>query len=190
MRGVEYPAVIFTSALFNRGPSMSKKDAPMWASFIGQGSRSQKKRNMISFLRNVPLFNSLSKRELLTLNSIAHLRTYQESEFVFRKGQPGAAMFIIKSGKVNIVDPDPDSGENVIATLDENSFFGELALLEDSPRSASAKAAVNSEVYAFFRTDLERLLSSSPQIGLQVYRALALLIGTRLKSTNEQLLNK
>jgi CRP/FNR family cyclic AMP-dependent transcriptional regulator len=169
---------------------MSKKDAPMWASFIWQGSRSRKRRSMLNFLRSVPLFSSLSKRELLTLNSIAHLRTYQEDEFVFRKGQPGAAMFIIKSGEINIVDHDPDSGENVIATLDENSFFGELALLDDSPRSASAKARVNSEVYAFFRTDLERLLTSSPQIGLQVYRALAMIIGNRLKSTNEQLFNK
>ena len=169
---------------------MSKKEAPMWASFIWQGSRRQKKRSIISFLRSVPLFSSLSKRELLTLNSIAHLRTYQKDEFVFRKGQPGAAMFIIRSGEINIVDPDPDSGENVIATLGENSFFGELALLDDSARSASAKAVVNSEVYAFFRTDLERLLSSSPQIGLQVYRALSIIIGTRLKSTNEQLLNK
>ena len=99
-------------------------------------------------------------------------------------------MFILKSGEISIVDHDPDSSENVIATLDENSFFGELALLDDSPRSASAKATGNSEVYAFFRTDLERLLSSSPQIGLQVYRALAMIIGTRLKSTNDQLLNK
>jgi CRP-like cAMP-binding protein len=145
---------------------------------------------MISFLRSVPLFSSLSKRELLTLNSIAHLRTYQKDEFVFRKGQPGAAMFILKSGEISIVDHDPDSSENVIATLDENSFFGELALLDDSPRSASAKATEDSEVYAFFRTDLERLLSSSPQIGVHLYRALAMIIGTRLKSTNEQLLNK
>ena len=169
---------------------MSKKDAPMWASFIGKSNRRLKKQSMISFLRSVPLFNSLSKRELLTLNSIAHLRTYQENEFVFRKGQPGAAMFILKSGEISIVDHEPDSSENVIATLGENSFFGELALLDDSPRSASAKATGHSEVYAFFRTDLEKLLSSSPQIGLQVYRALAMIIGTRLKSTNEQLLNK
>ena len=169
---------------------MSKKEAPMWASFIGQSSRRLKKRSMVSFLRSVPLFNSLSKRELLTLNSIAHLRTYQEDEFVFRKGQPGAAMFILKSGEISIVDHDPDSSENVIATLGESSFFGELALLDASPRSASAKANGSSEVYAFFRTDLEKLLSSSPQIGLQVYRALAMIIGTRLKSTNDQLLNK
>jgi CRP-like cAMP-binding protein len=169
---------------------MSKKIAPMWASFIWKSNRGQEKRDMIAFLRGVPLFSSLSKRELYTLNSIAHLRTYQEDEFVFRKGQPGAAMFIIRSGAINIVDHDPDSGDNVIATLGANAFFGELALLDDSPRSASARASVNSDVYAFFRTDLERLLNSSPQIGLQVYRALAMIIGTRLKITNEQLFNK
>ena len=173
-----------------KGQLMEERKAPLWASFLWQDNRKQQKSDFISFLREVPLFNTLSKRELRTIYSIAHQRTYQENEFVFRKGQPGAAMFIIRSGEINIVDHDEENQENVIATLGNNAFFGELALLDDSPRSASAIATTKTDIFAFFRTDLDRLLAAVPHIGLKVYRALAIIIGIRLKTTNEQLFNK
>ncbi|MDF1578830.1 MAG: cyclic nucleotide-binding domain-containing protein [Desulfobulbales bacterium] len=166
---------------------MTPQKTTMWSSFFGQNNR---KRDTLLFLGTVPLFASLTKRELATVHAIAHHRIYQEDEFIFRKGQPGAAMFVVKSGMVNIVDHDRDNQANILSTLDDNSFFGELALLDDSPRSASAVAARSTETFAFFRTDLERLLNSFPQIGHKVYRALAMIIGKRLKETNEQLLNK
>lgn len=169
---------------------MDNKATPMWSAFLWQGEHNRRKRQTINFLRNVPLFSTLTRRELRHLNSIVHHRTYQADEFLFRKGQPGAAMFIIKSGEINILDQDHHHRENVVATLKDNSFFGELALLDDSPRSASAKAVTTTEIYAFFRNDLDRLMSAFPHIGLQVYRALSLIIGVRLKSANEQLLNK
>ena len=169
---------------------MIKNTATMWSSFFGQKARNRQKHDTLSFLSTVPLFSSLSKRELNIINSITHQRTYQEEEFIFRKGQPGAAMFIVKSGAVNIIDHDDSNQANVLTTLDDHSFFGELALLDDSPRSASAVAAKTTETFAFFRTDLDRLLTAFPQIGLKVYRSLAMIIGSRLKETNEQLLSK
>jgi CRP-like cAMP-binding protein len=169
---------------------MIKNTATMWSSFFGHNARNRQKHDTLSFLGTVPLFSSLSKRELNTINSIVHQRTYQEEEFIFRKGQPGAAMFIVKSGTVNIIDHDENNQSNALTTLDAHSFFGELALLDDSPRSASAVAAKTTETFAFFRTDLDRLLTAFPQIGLKVYRSLAMIIGNRLKDTNEQLLSK
>jgi len=168
---------------------MDKEKHPLWTSIFASGNRSEKL-DMISFLRGSPLFTGLTKRELKTVASIAHQRTYQEGEFVFRKGQPGAAMFIINSGEVNIVDHNEDASDTIIATLGKGTFFGELALLDDSPRSASVMASTTTEIYAFFRVDLDRLLTAVPQIGLNVYRALAIIIGNRLKNTNEQLSDK
>ena len=174
----------------SRKQTMNKKTATMWSSFFGQSARSREKHDTLNFLSTVPLFSSLSHRELKTVNSIVHQRTYLEDEFVFRKDQPGAAMFIVKSGKINIIDHDENNQTNILTTLHDNTFFGELALLDDSPRSASAVAAKTTETFALFRTDLDRLLTAFPQIGLKVYRSLAMIIGSRLKDTNEQLLNK
>ena len=163
-------------------------NSPLWSFVFSKGRQRQK--DMTAILSSVPLFESLSRRELRAISDIVHQRTYEENEFIFRKGQTGAAMFVITSGKVNITDHDPEKDQNIIAALGENAFFCELALLDDSPRSASALATTTTEIFAFFRTELDRLFSTAPQIGYQVYRSLAVIIGTRLKATNEHLFDK
>lgn len=165
---------------------MTKKNHPLWTAIFRNKDRDQT-HEMLDSLGDSPLFASLSRRELRNLAAILHHRTYQEGEFVFLKGQPGAAMFIIKTGMVNIIDYGKDAHETVIATLNPGDFFGELALLDDSPRSASAMAVESTDIYAISRTDLDHLLTTSPRIGLGVYRALAEIIGTRLKNANVQL---
>lgn len=165
---------------------MTGRNHPLWAALFRHGDPDGS-RELLEFLGDLPLFSGLTPRELRNLSSILHHRTYQEGESVFLKGQPGAAMFIIKSGQVNIIDYGRDNRETVIAALGAGDFFGELALLDDSPRSASAMAAMPTKIYAFSRTDLDHLLALSPQIGLRIYRALALIIGTRLKNANVQI---
>jgi CRP-like cAMP-binding protein len=169
---------------------MTKKADNMWSSFFWQSAKKRQKYDTLRFLSNVPLFSSLSKKELKIISNIAHQRTYENEEYIFRKGQPGAAMFIVRSGKINIIDQGDNNTVNILSSLNDSTFFGELALLDDSPRSASAVAAKTTETFAFFRSDLDRLLLTFPQIGLKVYRSLAIIIGTRLKDSNEQLLNK
>ncbi len=165
---------------------MIRKNNPLWSAIFRRGDHDQT-REMLDSLGESPLFAALSMRELRNLSGIIHHRTYRDGEFVFLKGQPGAAMFIIKSGRVNVIDYGKDSRETVVATLNPGDFFGELALLDDSPRSASAMAVEPTDIYAISRTDLDHLLTTSPQIGLFVYRALAVIIGTRLKDANVQL---
>ncbi len=168
---------------------MDQKISHLWTT-IFQRDNGDETQEMLDFLRGSPLFCSLSKRELRGIAAIVHKRSYQEEEYVFRKGQPGAAMFIIRSGEVEVIDHDGRDHDTTIATLGPDAFFGELALLDDSPRSASVRASASTEIIAFFRTDLERLLAAFPQIGMQVYRSLALIIGNRLKKSNAQLFNQ
>lgn len=141
-------------------------------------------------LSNVPVFDKLSKKELNRVADIVYDRVYQPGEYIFEKNQPGAAMFIIKTGTVKIVSPDSKGEEITLASLGEGAFFGELALLDDSPRSASARAEETTSALAFFRSDLNKLLDDEPAIGSMILKALALIIGTRLKATNEQLYGK
>lgn len=166
--------------------TMTKKIHPLWTAIFRHGGQDET-RELLDFLGDSPLFSTLSRRELRNLADILHHRTYQDGEFVFLKGQPGAAMFIIKTGRINVIDYGKENGETVIATLNSGDLFGELALLDDSPRSASAKAVEPTVIYAISRTDLDHLLTTSPQAGLRVYRALAGIIGTRLKNANVQI---
>ena len=168
---------------------MDQKKSRLWDTILLRDHRNDA-REMLAFLRAFPLFRSLSKRELRSIAAIIHKRDYQEGEYIFRKGQPGAAMFIIRAGEVEIIDHDGQDQETTLATLGADAFFGELALLDDSPRSATARARTTTEIYALFRTDLDRLMGAIPQIGLQVYRSLAQIIGSRLKETNAQLFHQ
>jgi CRP/FNR family cyclic AMP-dependent transcriptional regulator len=149
--------------------------------------KSRKKITNIEVLKLCPLFQYLTNRELKKVASIVYERTYQAGEYLFEKEQPGAAMFIIKSGLIKIVVPGRGGGEAELATLEPEDFVGELALLDDTPRSASARAAEKTEALAFFREDLNEMLETYPVIASKILRELSIIIGQRLKTSNEQL---
>jgi CRP/FNR family cyclic AMP-dependent transcriptional regulator len=141
----------------------------------------------VEVLQLCPLFQHLTNREMKKVSGLIYERRYQAGEYLFEKDQPGTAMFIIKSGLVNIVVPGRDGEETVMAALNTEEFLGELALLDDTPRSASAKAVEKTETLAFFREDLHELQATYPAIAGKIFRDLAIMIGRRLKAANEQL---
>lgn len=143
--------------------------------------------SIVQILRKIPLFEHLTRRELRIVSKLVYRRNYHPDEQIFQINQPGAAMFIVKKGSINIVLPGEGDTETLLANLGQGTFFGELALLDSSPRSATAKAAENTEAIAFFRSEFNRLLNMYPAIGIKVMKKLALIIGQRLKATNEQL---
>jgi len=135
-------------------------------------------------LRGIPLFETLSDRELSVVERILHERAYAPEEMIFREGEPGVAMYIIGNGSVSIT---VGSDAKVLAELHEGEFFGELALLDDSPRSASALAKEESKIFAFSQPDLFAMIQRNPKLGIKIVLSLARIIGDRLKRMNEQL---
>ncbi|MBU2515084.1 cyclic nucleotide-binding domain-containing protein [bacterium] len=158
----------------------------LW-NYIFKSDDNDKNIRSIDILKKIPLFEHLTKREIKVVSKMLYHRVYHTGEYFFRKDQPGAAMFIVRKGMVNIVLTNAAEDETLVATLGSGTFFGELALLDNSPRSASAKAAEPTEVIAFFRSEFNKLLKMYPAIGIKVIKKLALIIGQRLKATNEQL---
>ena len=72
-----------------------------------------------------------------------------------------------------------------LAILEKGAFFGEMALLNETPRSANARSLERTYTLALYRNDLSRLIQRDPQTACQIYRALASIVGDRLRSTNE-----
>jgi len=96
-------------------------------------------------------------------------------------------MFIVRAGQIDIMMPRDNDEDLILASLGPGAFLGELALLDDSPRSASAVAPTETMALAFFRADLNKLIDTEAHIGSKILKELALIIGKRLKVTNEQL---
>ena len=143
--------------------------------------------DILATLKQVPLFQDLSGRDLKKVARLLHERTYQPGEVIFREGDPGAGMYIVRKGKVNIVIGRPDGSEQLLAPIADRQFFGEMALLEAAPRSASAVAAEKSELLGFFQADLESLIARDSKLGSKVVWNLARLMASRLRGMNDVL---
>lgn len=142
----------------------------------------------IKFFKKIPFFENLKKHQLEEVAQIMYERDYRENEFIFELGQPGAALFIIQQGEISVEihsENDHGGGATQLAILSKHSFVGELALLDEAPRSASARATVPTKVLALFRKDLDQLAVTNPDITTNIYKSLASIIGNRLKATND-----
>ena len=84
-----------------------------------------------------------------------------QNEIVFGEGEDGNHAFIIKSGKIEIFRTDPSGAKHVIATLGPGEMFGEMALVDDQPRTASAKAIVESSILVISKGEFQDRLQRS-----------------------------
>jgi CRP/FNR family cyclic AMP-dependent transcriptional regulator len=133
------------------------------------------------FLHSLDLFAELKGAELGTIAQALHARTYRAGEVVFVEGDIGRALFILETGKVDITREGPDGKSVVLYTLAPGEFFGEMALLESLPRSATAIATEPSRLHLLYRTKLDVLLHANPRIGVAIMGHLARLLSARLR---------
>ena len=136
----------------------------------------------IKQLRELSLFSSLSPRELKTVDGLLHERSFLKDEVIFDQGEEGQALYIIESGKV-LICRQGQSAAGRIAELGSGRLFGELALLDNSPRAAQARAAENCTLAVLFRADFLGLLETHAVIASKISLQLARHIGQRLRET-------
>jgi CRP-like cAMP-binding protein len=136
-----------------------------------------------NILIQIPIFQDLNNRELRTIKRILHQREYKKNEVIFNQGDVGLGMYIIVKGTVEIVR---GTAKHMLAELNDGDFFGELALLDDSPRSATSVSKTPCKMLCFFKPELLDLINRDPGLGSKILFKLAWTIGERLKSTNEQ----
>ena len=130
-------------------------------------------------LANSVLLTGLSARELRIVQSFMHERCFLPKEVIFDQGEEGQALYFVLSGRVLICL----SGQldHPIAQLTDGSFFGELALLDNWPRSAQAVAGEETQLAVLFRGDFERLMESHARIASKISLQLARYLGQRLR---------
>ncbi|MDL2718391.1 MAG: Crp/Fnr family transcriptional regulator [Acidobacteriota bacterium] len=128
----------------------------------------------------VPLFEGVSAEDRAALARAATLRTYRRGETIVEQGQPGDAFYVIVRGRVAVAIVAPDGSEVVLNTLGEGDHFGEMALLDDAPRSASVIAQERSDLAILSRTVFLDLLKSN----FVLTRALLAAFSARLRRAN------
>ena len=158
---------------------------PFWSNIFRR--RDKEEADIFDMLKKVPIFQDLGRREFNKIESILHRRNWNADEGIINEGDPGVGMYIIVAGEVRITQVGEDGGQQQLATLTGGDFFGEQALLDESPRTASAYANETCRIIGFFRPDLLELIESNPRLGLKIVMRLSQMISVRLRHTNRLL---
>lgn len=113
--------------------------------------------SILPILQKIPIFSGLDERVHHDIIKTITLQFYPAGYELFKQGELGDKMYIIKSGQVKIT-----KGSNDVATLGDHDFFGELALVSDGPRNATATTSAESEIFILDKKDLGLLLANNP----------------------------
>jgi CRP-like cAMP-binding protein len=133
------------------------------------------------FLKKVSWFEDLDQKSLDAIANAAVEQRYQPGQEIVRQGDTGVGAFIIRSGKVDIIQ-DKNGKEVKLATLGPGDVFGEMALLDEFPRSASARAVEPTTALGIQRWHFRGILESHPQIAL----ALLPILTRRIRNAEAQ----
>jgi CRP-like cAMP-binding protein len=121
----------------------------------------------------VGLFADLSQGALCELASLARPRSYARGEVVYLRGDPGLAFYVIASGKVKIALSSPEGKELILRRVGPGEFHGELALLDDEPRSTDAVSTEPSVQLVLLRDAFRAFLTDHPEVAMKLLRAVS-----------------
>jgi CRP-like cAMP-binding protein len=124
-------------------------------------------------LKQFALFRSTPEPDLQALARVLKVRRYGPGELVFQRGDPGDAMYLIRTGQVRIFIRDTEDNEVTFRFYGAGQIIGEFALIDDQPRSASADAYDLAQLLILEKSDFLRLLRDHPMIGIEMMRSLA-----------------
>ena len=124
-------------------------------------------------LETVPLFDGLSPEALAKIESRAVARNYPRNAVVISEGDEATSMFIIVTGSVKVYHTEADGKETILNTQGPGQHFGELALVDDAPRSASVMTTEQSRLLVLSKAAFKECLEDSPEIGYHLVQALA-----------------
>ena len=133
-------------------------------------------------LQKVPLFSQLAPAELQRVVEVARERSYPKNSVILFEDGPGDALYVVAKGQVKVVLIGEDGREVILSVLGEGEFFGEMALIDDEPRSAHVIAMEDSALIVLRREDFQGILIHAPGIALALLKELS----RRLRRVDEK----
>jgi CRP/FNR family transcriptional regulator, cyclic AMP receptor protein len=134
-------------------------------------------------LRTVPLFSELSDDAITSLGHLAARRRYPRDTVVFFENEEGDCLFMILEGRIKVTILGDDGREIILTMLGPGDLFGEMALLDNEPRSATAIAVEESELLLLQRSDFQAVVGENPGISVALIKVLT----ARLRRANHQI---
>jgi len=138
---------------------------------------------LVSFLRGVELLNGLSSTDLNRVANVCELVQYRRADKIFEEYQPGGTMYVVMTGRIKIFGSSSQGRSKTFAYLEPGDFFGEMSLIDEEVRSASASALEDTVLIMLKADDFRKLIVSRPNIGLGMLKTLS----GRLRKSNKEI---
>ncbi|MBF0472687.1 MAG: cyclic nucleotide-binding domain-containing protein [Nitrospirae bacterium] len=135
-------------------------------------------------VREIDFFSFLTDEELMKLLKMCKCRNYRAGEVVFEQGDAGDRFYVIINGQIDIIKIINDSNEETLATIGKGQCFGEMAILDDSPRSASARAGADT---LMFELDKKIMDGYDDIITLKLFKKLGFIFLDRLRNADKKI---
>lgn len=135
------------------------------------------------FLSTVPLFRSLAPAEVAAFSQLSREKSYPKGSVILFEDDPGDSLFVVRDGRVKVVLVAEDGREVILGILGVGEHFGELALIDDQPRSAHVVAMEDSTLLVLRREDFRRRVEQSPAVAW----ALLMELSRRLRRADDKI---
>lgn len=136
---------------------------------------------MDDIIRKAPLFSALDDEAAEALRRSMAEINLGRGQVLFREGDSGDKLYVVCEGKVKLGRTSSDGRENLLAILGPGEMFGELSLFDPGPRTATATAVTDTQIFALGHNDLTTWVSGRPEVALSLLKQ----ISSRLRRTNE-----
>lgn len=137
----------------------------------------------IHTLKKAFFLEVLSPEETARFKSSLHLRKYPKGHTIFFEHDPGDAVYFIHEGMIKITKQAEDGRVKILSILKKGDYFGEMSVLDEEERSATAEVLVDAKVFVIYRKELLEILKDHPEVPLQIIKTLS----RRLRSSNSQI---
>jgi CRP/FNR family transcriptional regulator, cyclic AMP receptor protein len=132
-------------------------------------------------LGDVTIFRDLDKSELEIVARHVFEKSVEKDCILFTEGLPGAVLYIIMSGSVEIIKNSNDSKETILATMNAGDIVGEMSLIDSKPRSATGRTREASVLMVITKHNFDEILNSAPRLAAKILKNMLKVISERLR---------
>jgi CRP-like cAMP-binding protein len=137
-------------------------------------------------IKGSPMLQDFSAEELSSLAAFCDMREMGEGTTVFIENMPGESLFLVKKGTIRISKMFAEGDEKTLVVLGPEDIFGEMAVIDGLPRSATARVAEDAELISLKKKDMERICRENPTLALKLVSNLVKVFSNRVREANEE----
>ncbi len=141
----------------------------------------------IESLKSIPLFQVFTTQELNTVITLFFEKAYGKNSTLFVEGMTGEILYVIKKGTVQILKKVEANKEVVLATLKDGEFLGEMSLIDNRPRTATARVGEEAVLLVMTKKAFNTMMEKHPEIALKVLLTFLKIANERLRKANESI---